>query len=137
MQSRWLALASVLLVSCAQDAPSDSPPYLAARVQACDVSKIAIKSVEAGFVDECRASSCPYLRGVAVLNNGCQTPVGVQVKITVYNESGAPMATDELWPASTRNIPPGDYTFSIDQWIDYQPGMARFELQPVDVREWN
>lgn len=104
---------------------------------ACDVSRIEIKSVSARFVDECRTRSCIYLKGVAVLTNRCDVPVGVEVKITGLDASGSPMATRELWPASTRNIPPGDYTFSIDQWLDHQPGMKSVLLQPIDVRQWD
>ncbi len=72
-----------------------------------------------------------------MLTNHCDIAVGVQIKITAVDESGAPIATDEMWPASTRNIPPGDFTFSIDQWLDYQPGMKGVLLEPVDVTQWD
>lgn len=102
----------------------------------CSVADIEIKSVKVRFVDECRASPCIYMKGVAVLNNRCSVPVGVQVKITAYDKSGSPMATRDLWPASTGNIAPGDYTFSIDQWLDHEPGMASVDLAPISVKQW-
>ncbi len=102
----------------------------------CSLSDISIKSMKVRFVDECRASPCIYLKGVAVLTNACSVPIGVQIKIIGYDKSGSPMATRELWPASTSNISPGDYTFSLDQWLDYQPGMESVELIPVRVRQW-
>jgi len=103
---------------------------------ACKVSDVAIKSVRARFVNQCRGSPCYYLKGVAVLTNRCAEAVGVEVKIIGYDKASAAVAVRELWPASTRNIPPGDYTFSIDQWLDYDPEIKRFELTPVAVRRW-
>ena len=103
---------------------------------ACSVADISIKSVRARFVDKCSTSPCIYLQGVAVLTNRCAEPVGVEVKITALDKSRAPMATRDLWPASTRNIPLGDYTFSIDLWLDYEPGMETIQLEPIGVRRW-
>jgi hypothetical protein len=56
--------------------------------------------------------------------------------MTAYDRTRAPVAARELWPASTRNIPPGAYTFSLDQWFDYDPEMKTFDLIPIEVREW-
>jgi hypothetical protein len=103
---------------------------------ACTLSDITIKSMKARFVDECRRSPCIYMKGVAVLTNRCSEPAGVQLKMTAYDRTGAPVATRELWPANTRNIPPGDYTFSLDQWLDYDPEMKTFDLVPIEVRQW-
>jgi hypothetical protein len=105
-------------------------------VAGCSLDDISIKSVKAKFVDECRASSCYYMKGVGVLTNGCSEPIGVQVKITAYDKDGAPLATRELWPASVKNIPPGDYTFSMDTWLDYDPAIAKFGVSPIDIRRW-
>ena len=71
-----------------------------------------------------------------MLTNRCSEPVGVQLKMTAYDRTRTPVATRELWPASTRNIPPGDHTFSLDQWFDYDPEMKTFDLIPIEVREW-
>jgi len=103
---------------------------------ACTLSDITIKSMRVKFVDKCRSSPCIYMKGVAVLTNRCEEPVGVQLKITGYDQTGAPVATSDLWPASTRNIPPGDYTFSLDQWLDYDPEMKKFDLVPIEVKQW-
>ena len=111
-----------------------SPGFVA---KACSLSDIEIKSIRARFVDECSRSPCIYLKGVAVLTNKCADPIGVQVKITAYDASRNPMATNELWPASVGNIPPGDYTFSIDQWLDYEPGMKAVEVAPVRVHTFD
>jgi hypothetical protein len=102
----------------------------------CSPSDIEIKSLVVKFVDACRTSSCLYMKGAAVMNNRCSVPVGVQIKITAYDNSGSPIATRDLWPADTDNIPPGDYTFSLDSWLDYEPGMASVEVSPISVKQW-
>lgn len=102
----------------------------------CTLSDISIKSVKAKFVDECKTRQCISMKGVAVLTNRCSEPIGVQVKITGYDKAGAPVATRELWPASVRNIPPGDFTFSLDQWLDYDSEMKKFDVVPVAVKQW-
>lgn len=76
------------------------------------------------------------MKGIAVLNNRCLIPVGVQIKVTAYDKSGSPMATRDLWPSSTNNIPPGEYTFSIDQSLDYEPGMSSVDVAPISVKQW-
>jgi hypothetical protein len=35
------------------------------------------------------------------------------------------------------NIPPGDYTFSIDQWLDYEPRMKAVEVARVRVHKFD
>ena len=103
---------------------------------ACSLADITIKSMKVRFVDACTRSPCIYMKGVAVLTNHCSEPVGVQLKMTGYYNTGAPLATRDLWPASTRNISPGDYTFSLDQWLDYDPGIKKFDLTPIEIRRW-
>jgi hypothetical protein len=102
----------------------------------CSPSDIEIKSLMVRFVDACRTSSCLYMKGAAVLNNRCSVPVGVKIKITAYDNSGSPIASRDLWPAATDNIPPGDYTFSLDSRLDYVPGMASVEVSPISVMQW-
>lgn len=102
----------------------------------CSISDIEIKSMRVRFVDECQRSPCFYMKGVAVLTNRCAVPVGVQVKITGYDQSGLPVATRELWPASVRNIQPGDYTFSLDRYLDYDPSIEKIDLVPISVKQW-
>jgi hypothetical protein len=102
----------------------------------CSVADIQIKSSKARFVDGCTRSRCPAMKGVAVLHNGCGEAVGVQVQMTGYDRAGAPLATRELWPASIRNIPPGDYTFSLDSWLEWQEGMASTDMKVIAVKRW-
>lgn len=104
---------------------------------ACALSDITIDSIKARFVDECGRSSCIYMKGIAVLANRCAEPVGVQLKITGYDRAGTPIATRDLWPASVGNIPPGDYPFSLDQWLKYDPEIRSIGLTPISIRRWH
>jgi hypothetical protein len=106
---------------------------LGTSAQACSLADISVKLTTVRF-DKLRHGT--YLKGTAVLTNQCQVAVGVQIQIVGYDKENAPVATRELWPASVRNIPPGEYIFSIDQWLDYEPGMKRIALKPVDIRHW-
>lgn len=110
--------------------------YLPLAAESCDISKIEIKSMKVKKADPCRTKSCPHLTGVAVLINKCDTPIGVQLNMTAYDKHGAPVATREMWPASIRNIPQGEFTFSLEQWLDYEPDMHSFTLAPVSVKKW-
>ena len=111
-----------------------SPSLFSAGI--CTVANIEIKSMRAGFSNKCRTRTCMAFEGIAVLKNNCREAVGAQIKITAYAKDGSPLATRELWPASVRNIPPGDFEFSLDTWLDYQPGMHKFALSVVDVKRW-
>ncbi|WP_243787459.1 hypothetical protein [Pseudomonas amygdali] len=99
----------------------------------CSVSDIKITSVKAKFVNTCGSTDCTHMTGVATLENSCVEATGVQIKITAYDKTDSPVSTNELWPASVRNIPPGSYTFSLDQYLDYDPSITSFGLGSVPV----
>lgn len=105
-------------------------------VMSCNVTDIRVKTVKAGFVNKCRVSPCMMFRGIAVITNNCKMPVGVEVKLTAYSKDNQPVATFSGWPASTRNIPIGDYEFSLDTWLEYNPAISQYKLSIVDVRQW-
>lgn len=112
-----------------------SAPAVAAGTT-CSLSAITIKSLKAGFVDPCKRKQCPQMKGVAVLTNYCSEAVGVQLKLVALDKSGAPVAAKDFWPASIDNIPPGDYTFSLDYVIEYDRNIKSFTLQPIRVERW-
>ncbi len=102
----------------------------------CSLDDIRVKSFRAKFVNECERSECVVMKGVAVLTNRCHESVGVLIRVTAYDSHGAPVSTANRWPASIENIPPGDYTFSLDQWLDYDPEMKTFDLTPIEIHRW-
>jgi hypothetical protein len=107
-----------------------------APAPSCGPAQIEIVSTDGGFVDECTRTPCPSFKGVGVLRNNCPIPVGVQLKITALDAAGKPLATREMWPASVRNISPGEYTFSMDTWLDPDPKAESFRVEVVDTKEW-
>ena len=110
---------------------------LSQMVQAdCSVSDIKITSVKAKFANTCGSADCTHMTGVATLVNNCAEATGVQIQITAYDKDDSPVSTDERWPASIRNIPPGSYTFSLNQWVEYDPMIASFGLKVIDVNKW-
>ncbi|UEL21920.1 hypothetical protein K6106_18025 [Pseudomonas fluorescens] len=102
----------------------------------CSVSDIKITSVKAKFVNTCGSADCTHMTGVATLLNNCAEATGVQVQITAYDKLDSPVSTVEHWPASVRNIPPGSYTFSLNQWLEYDPAISSFGLKAIDVNKW-
>jgi hypothetical protein len=70
------------------------------------------------------------------MQNRCPQAIGVQVRITGLDKSGNAVAVQDLWPASTNNINPGAFTFSVDQYLDYNPEIARFVITPIAVNTW-
>jgi len=129
----WSIGSAINAVSTAHEKTASTQ---SSKTAVCSVSDITIKSLKARFVNPCTTRSCYTMKGVAVLTNNCKEPVGIEVKITGYNKAGEPVATRDLWPASVSNIPPGDYEFSLDTWLDYDPAIRRFALIPIRVRQW-
>ncbi len=104
-----------------------------AGTNVCNTSDITIKSSKVGFKKVGRRM---FMDGVAVLVNKCSGPVGVQVKMTAYDKNGEPVATNERWPASVSNIPPGDYTFSLLGFLDYSTDAKTFKVTVAGVNRW-
>lgn len=102
----------------------------------CSVSDIKITSFKAKFVNTCGSVDCTHMTGVATLVNSCAEATGIQIQITAYDNQDSPVSTSEHWPASVRNIPPGSYTFSLDQWLEYDPRITSFGLKAIDVNQW-
>jgi hypothetical protein len=117
-------------------AQSPAPAAMLQPVPACSVDKIEIISMNGGYVDNCRSRPCPSFKGAAVLANRCSIPVGVQVKIVGKDAAGQVLAVREGWPASVRNIPPGEYPFSLDTWLDFDPRVQTFSLTVTEVKVW-
>ncbi|QOU03847.1 hypothetical protein IM720_24565 [Pseudomonas fluorescens] len=110
---------------------------LSQMVQAdCSVPDIKITSVKAQFINTCGSADCTHMAGVATLVNSCAEATGVQIQITAYDKLDSPVSTSERWPASIRNIPPGSYTFSLNQWLEYDPTITSFGLKVIDVNKW-
>jgi len=75
-----------------------------------------------------------FVNGV-VTNNG-QNAMGVELQIALYDKNGTPLKVSEFWPASIRNIAPGEqYPF---EWLENcEPGVETFEVKVINSKEWN
>ncbi len=122
------------LIAVSTSKPTDRTVVPSAST-GCQPSDITVKSVKAGFVDSCRRTPCPALKGVAVITNRCPTPARIEMQFTAFDNAGNPVATNKLWPASVNTIPPGDYTFSLDSWLEFDPLAKSFDLSVASVRE--
>ncbi|MBB1295745.1 hypothetical protein, partial [Pseudoalteromonas sp. SR41-4] len=100
----------------------------------CNIQAISVKNVNGKFVDKCNSAHkpCWFMGGVGVIENSCEIPVGVQVKITAYDKLNSPVNTHEFWPASIRNIPKGEYVFSMPSNFEYSPEISSFRFEVIE-----
>lgn len=105
-------------------------------VDRCDTSKILVKDIRLAWKNPCSGRPCAHLAGVATLSNKCAEPVGIEVRITGIDANDKPVATRTSWPASVSNIPVGDYTFSLDHLLDFDPRIKSFSVTVDSVRRW-
>lgn len=68
--------------------------------------------------------------------NQCQTPIGVMLQIYSYDKEKKPLQVYEWWPASTRNIPPGDYVFSLKHTLIYNENATGIHIKVIDTKQW-
>lgn len=99
----------------------------------CSTSDIQMKSVKWHKQDKC-STGCPTITGVATLENMCSESVGIQIKAVGLDKSGAPLSANDWWLASATNIPPGEYVFSIEYKLDYDPEMVKIDLSVNQVQ---
>ena len=136
-----LIVTSVILLSSCQPASPVATPTQASQPAPkpeCSVSDIRISKTNAGMVDPCRSRSCPSLKGVTTIFNGCPYPVGVEIQVVLEDSAGNALVAKEFWPASTRNLPQGESVVSLDYPIDLPNPKAAssFEVKAVAVRNW-
>jgi hypothetical protein len=104
--------------------PSASPPR-----PACGLSDITLDQLKA------RPDGDEYVHIVGRIINNCHTATGVQLKIVLLDRGGNILKVDDLWPASTNNIPPQS-DFPFDMMIKSVPSFDRFQVRVTEVRIW-
>jgi hypothetical protein len=103
----------------------------------CKVSDFAVEGFKARVFDDCKVTPCPALKLTGKLKNNCTIPAGAHLKITAEDKTGQVVDTVEGWPASIRNIAPGDaYAFDLGPLMRYRKNMSNFKVQVIDVRTW-
>lgn len=136
--------AAVIAAYVVGPSPQPLPPeptrlagHAVAPVQACTVSNFQVEDFTPRVVDDCRLRSCPVLKLLAHLKNNCAVAAGAQVKVVATDQAGNLVDTFEGWPASTRNIAPGEaYAFDFGPVLTYRKSMKNFSLQVIDAKVW-
>lgn len=114
-----------------------APVAVAPASASCTAMNVSARVNKIRIEDECRTRSCPVFKGTATVTNGCDEPIGVQLKITAVDANGNPLSTRNFWPESTRNMPVGDTVVSLDQTVDPDPQIENVLLSVIQVRRWN
>ena len=97
----------------------------------------SIEGFKPALYDDCRQSSCPIIKLPARLVNNCAFAAGALVKITATDRDGNVVDTREGWPASIRNIGPGEkYAFDLGPLMTYRKSMKDFTIQVIDAKQW-
>lgn len=104
----------------------------------CNIQDVSVKNINGKFIDKCNSINkpCWFMGGVGVIEHSCNTPIGVQVKITAYDKLNSPVNTKEFWPASIRNIPKGEYVFNMPSNFEYSPEISSFRFEVIDIKVW-
>jgi hypothetical protein len=67
--------------------------------------------------------------------NKCALPIGVEIKVTMYDASGGIISSKDIWPASIANIPArSDFPF---EWMDDVSGFKTFDVRVIRVKKWD
>lgn len=102
----------------------------------CEESEIELRLDRTEWVETSATDPYPVLKGTATLLNRCAEPAGVRVRLRAIDKDGNTVAVGELWPFGRRNVPPGEHSFSIDQWLGHDPEITGFRLETVAVHQW-
>jgi hypothetical protein len=100
----------------------------------CELGDIDVEITKAVWHNRCSKKECIEFRGSALLTSRCDESAAVQIRLVGHDASGAPIAVREMWPYSISNVPPGEFPFSIDLWLKYQPDIRGFDIAVTQVR---
>ena len=116
--------------------PSSPKPQFDARQKAssCSLDDLEIKVVKAKFVNICQTRECWQLKGVATLTNKCRESVIVEAKIIGYAPGMKPVAARDFYPGGSNSIPPGEFVFSLDGMLEYDPEIYVFYVKAIGGR---
>ena len=104
------------------------------KISSCSLDDIEIKVIKAKFVNDCKTRECWQLKGVAVLTNKCSKSLIVAAKIIGYGPGMKPLAVRDFYPASSNSIPPGEFVFSLDGMLEYDPEIYVFYVKAIGGR---
>lgn len=103
---------------------------------ACGPADFAVKDF-AVDIERCSGSRCPKLRLAGKLVNQCNAPAAARIEIQGLDSSGRPLANAEGWPASTRNLAPGEeVNFDFGPLMKFDTRLVDFKVLVVEVKSW-
>jgi hypothetical protein len=124
-------------VSRSVDTPSATVSPSPQKKMTCTAADFEIIGFTPRVVDDCTTRSCPVLKLTGKLKNNCSIASGAQIKITALDAKGNVVDTYEGWPASIRNIQPGEaYAFNSGPGMDYRHTMKSFRAEVIEARTW-
>lgn len=96
--------------------------------EACSPADIEIKNWSWSVVRR-------YILIVGEIANNCSSSTGAGLQAVVRDAAGNVVFADEWWPASVRNIAPGD-TYPFHYRIENDPRAEKVGLRVFEVRQW-
>lgn len=103
----------------------------------CKLSDVVVVDIRSKFSKICEYPTCDkILDGVVTVNNKCEDSVGFMVQLKSLDANGKAISVDEIWPASIRNIPPGEYDFSLKNRLPYSDQIDKIQVRVIDVKKW-
>ena len=74
-------------------------------------------------------------RVVGEVRNNSSVAAGVQLQIIVRDASGDVIGSEDFWPASVSNIPPGG-TWPVGFHLPMSTGYSKVELRTIGATVW-
>lgn len=107
-----------------------------ATANACSVNDFAVEDF-AISVRQCSMRSCPKYSLRGVLKNNCSAPAAARIEIRGVDANGAVVGNAEGWPASTRNLAPGEgIDFDFGPLIRFDDSIAEFKVAIIESKTW-
>lgn len=76
-----------------------------------------------------------YVHVNGEFHNGCSVAVGVQMQAVFKDASGTVVMSEDFWPASTRNIPPGANS-GIGYMTELRGHPTSMTIEATEVHQW-
>lgn len=103
---------------------------------ACSSADFEVKDFKID-VKRCSGARCPRLRLEGILVNKCSSAAAARIEIQGKDENGAVLGSAEGWPASTRNLAPGEEVeFDFGPLIKFDQRLVNFDVLVIEVKSW-
>ena len=129
----FVCISALILISLTVGSSTPIPE----NVTASGLSTRSVECTAADFLVTKTKARTEYDQATltGIITSHCKYAAGVQLKWTAFNSDGSVAFSDDFWPASTTNIPPGtEYPFEM---MNESPrGKWTYTVQPISVSVW-